>query len=214
MVDETVKAWQVVTKRLCDTLPGEWSIGRSGVKRLLVRRPVEWVVTWVGISRVRREDRPRLLGGLTPLVGHFTDVSVLHGLSTPVAPGAPGDVDLTASDAADTVSTFVEAVLDRASPWTPERLAAEAEEQLAEAPEERGRPLCFQHAAGWRLVLGTGDPLGPAREAADWFEEAYAPKVAVWYRHLADACETGGRTAALRVLEDTRGSAVESLKLR
>lgn len=214
MADETVKAWQKISKQLAGQLPGEWSIGRSGIKTLLVRQPVEWTVLWIGIGRVRRDDRPRLLGGITPLVREFDDVSVMHGVSMPVRPGGPVDVDLTTPDAIDTVREFADLVLERTADWTPERLAAEAEEQLAQAPDDRGTPLTFPDAAGWRVVLGTGDPVGPAREAAAWWEKAAAPEAAPWYRNLADAWETGGRPAALQFLEKTRDAAVESLKLK
>lgn len=214
MADETVKAWQKITKQLRATLPGEWVIGRSGVKTLLVRQPVEWTVLWVGIGRVRRDDRPRLLGGITPLVREFDDVSVTHGVSMPVRPGGPLDIDLTSPEAMDAVRGFVDVVLERTANWTPERLAAEAEEQLAQAPEDRGRPLTFPDAAGWRVVLDRGDPVGPAREAAAWWEKAAAPEAAPWYRNLADAWETGGRPAALHLLEASRDAAVESLQLK
>lgn len=214
MADETVKAWQKISKQLAAELPGEWKIGRSGIKTLLVRQPVEWTVLWVGIGRVRRDDRPRLLGGITPLVREFDDVSITHGVSMPVRPGGPVDVDLTTPDALDTVREFVDVVLERTANWTPERLAAEAEEQLGQAPDDRGTPLTFPDAAGWRVVLDTGDPVGPAREAASWWEKAAAPEAAPWYRKLADAWETGGRTAALQFLEKSRDAAVESLKLK
>lgn len=214
MVDDTVRAWQKLVKELADLLPGEWTVGRSGVKTLLVGQPIEWTVLWLGIGRVRREDQPRLLGGITPLVREFTDVCISHGLSTPVRPGAPVHVDLAAADALDTVHEFAEAVVNRTAPWTPERLAAEAEEQLAQPPHERGRPLTFPDAAGWRVVLGTGDPVPPAREAADWFEAAHAPEAAPWYRRLITAWQSGGRPAALGYLEQQRAEAVASLKLK
>lgn len=213
MADETVKAWQKIVKQLAGSLTGEWSIGGSGVRTMLVRQPVEWVLLWVGISRVRREDRPRLMGGITPLVRQFDGVSVTYGLSTPVRPGAPADVDLTGPDAMDVVDTFVKAVLEEVAPWTPERLAARAEEQLAEAPEDRGRPLTFVDAAGWRVVLNTGDPVEPALAAADWFDKAYGSKRAPWYRDLAGAWQSGGRDATLAFLEANRAAALESLKL-
>lgn len=214
MADETVKAWQEIVKQLAGSLPGEWSVARSGVKTLLVKQPVDWVVLWVGISRVRRDDEPRMMGGLTPLVAEFGDVAAFHGLSTPIRPGAPHTVDMTANDAADAAREFSEAVLNTVAPWTPERLAAEAEDQLSEAPDARGRPLTFPYAAGWRVVRGTADPTGPAREAADWFERKSAPKRAPWFRNLADAWETGSRDAALAFLEANRATALESLKLK
>ncbi|GAB3916919.1 hypothetical protein GCM10011575_33070 [Microlunatus endophyticus] len=214
MADETVKAWQKIAKQLRGTLPGEWSVARSGVRTLLVRQPIDWVVVWVGISRVRRDDMPGLIGGLTSLAGYFNDVNASHGLSTPVGPDSPRTVDLTTPGALDEVSSFATAVLDKVADWTPERLAAEAEEQLAQAPDTRGRPLTFQHASGWRAILGTADGFEPAKEAAEWFAKALAPEYATWYEDLATAWQSGGRAAALQFLQDSRTAAIDSLKLR
>lgn len=214
MADETVKAWQKIVKQLANSLPGQWSVAGSGLRTLLVKQPVNWVVLWIGISRVRREDHPRLMGGITPLVREFEHVSVTYGLTTPIRPGEPADVDLTTPDAVDVVRQFVEAVLETVASWTPERLAEKAEEQLGEAPDDRARPFTFVDAAGWRVVLDTGNPVQPAHAAVEWFENASAPEAAAWYRSLIAAWESGGRDAALDFLEANRAAALKSLKLK
>ena len=214
MADETVKAWQRIARQLGASLPGEWSIARSGLRTALTKQPVEWTVLWVGISRVRRDDQPSLMGGITPLVRPFNDLSVSRGLTTPVRPGDPSSYDLTAADAEDQVRRFTEAALDSVADWTPVRLAEKAEEQFATAPDDRVRPITFIDAAGWRVVLDSSNPVEPAHAAVDWFEKASSPANVSWYRNLISAWESGGRAAALALLEANRAAALESLKLK
>jgi hypothetical protein len=214
VADETVKAWQRITRELVASLPGEWSIARSGVKTALIKKPVEWTVLWIGISRVRRDENPVLMGGITPLVRAFNDLSVSRGLTTPVRPGDPRSYDMTAPDAADDVRRFTEAVLTTVADWTPARLAEKAEEQFAELPDVRAHPITFIDAAGWRVVLDSGDPVEPARAAVEWFEKAASPANVSWYRDLIGAWESGGRDAALDFLEANRAAALESLKIK
>lgn len=214
MSDETAKAWSRIAKTLVSRLPGEWTTGRSGIRTILVRKPVDWVLVWVGLDRVRRDSDPYLLGGLVQLVERF-ELSAGHGLRSDQLPDYPGRVDLTEPTATEVVEKFItEHLLPRVDPWTPDRLAAEAEEQLATPDEQRGRPIVFPLAAGWRVVNETGSPVEPATEAAAWFKDAYSPEDAAWYNDLLQAWQDGGRPAALKYLEDQRAAALASLKLK
>lgn len=214
MSDETAKAWVRIAKSLTSELPGEWTTGGNGIRTILVRRPIEWVLVWVGLDRVRRDDDPYLMGGLVQLVDRFR-LSAGHGLRSDRLPEGPGQVDLTEPTAPDVVRQFItEHVLPRVDEWTPDKLAADAEAQLAIPAEQRGRPLVYQSAAGWRIVNDTGSPVEPASEAAAWFKRALSPADADWYNNLLQAWQDGGRPTALKYLEDQRAAALAGLKLR
>lgn len=88
------------------------------------------------------------------------------------------------------------------------------EAQFAQPESERGRPLVYPDAAGWRVVLETGSPVPPAREAADWFAACGEQQAARWYEALITAWESGGRDGALRYLTEQRDQVLDSLKLR
>lgn len=212
MADSASRSWQAIVKNLSAELPGEWVVGRPGAKAILVRRPTEWTLSWVGLDRVRQTTTPYLLAGVVELIGPFS-LSYEYGLRRGDG-GGPKTVDLLHEDAQAQVRSFVVdqavGVFDR---WTPEALAAEAEEKFALPLAERGRPMLYPSAVGWRVVLGTGSPKVPAREAAEEFEANYGPKEAVWFRDLGGAWQAGGRTAALNYLEQHREAVLASLKL-
>jgi len=146
MSDETAKAWNRIAKSLVSQLPGEWTTGRSGIRTILVRKPVDWVLVWAGVDRSRRDSDPFLIGGQVQLVDRF-QFTVGHGIRSDQLPDHPSKVDLTDPTATEVVRAFItEGLLPRLDQWTPDRLAAEAEDQLAIPDEERGRPL--DHAGG------------------------------------------------------------------
>lgn len=214
MSDETAKAWSRIAKALAAQLPGEWTIGRTGINTILVRRPVEWVLVWAGVDRIRRDSDPYLIGGEVPLVGPF-QLSVGHGLRSDQVPGQARVVDLATPTAPELVGRFIsEQLLPRIDEWTPARLAAESEAQLAQPDDQRQPPIVFPEAAGWRVVLDSGSPVEAAKQAIAWAEDAYSPDDAAWYRDLLQAWESGGREAALRYLEGQRDAALAGLKLK
>lgn len=213
MSDETTKAWNRIARALASELPGDWTVGRSGIARIIVRKPVDWVLVWAGLDRIRRDSDPYLIGGEVPLVDRF-QLSVGHGIRSDQMPNHPRVVNLLEPTAPDLVLRFVsEHLLPRVEPWTPDRLAAEAEAQLAVAADRREPPMVFASAAGWRVVNDNGSPVEPATQAVAWYENAYSPDDAAWYRELLQAWETGGRSAALGYLEDERRTALTKLKL-
>ena len=214
MSDETAKAWNRIAKSLVSQLPGEWTTGRSGIRTILVRKPVDWVLVWAGVDRSRRDSDPFLIGGQVQLVDRF-QFTVGHGIRSDQLPDHPSKVDLTDPTATEVVRAFItEGLLPRLDQWTPDRLAAEAEDQLAIPDEERGRPLVYPLAAGWRVVNDTGSPVEPASQAVAWFKDAYSPDDAAWYSDLLQTWQDGGRPAALKYLEDQRAAALASLKLK
>lgn len=212
MADSASKNWQAIVKGLSAELPGQWRVGRPGAKAILVRCPTEWTLSWVGLDRPRQTTEPYLLAGVAELVGPFS-MTYYHGLRSGDR-GGPKTVDLLQEDARAHVRNFVLdhalGVFDR---WTPQALAAEAEEKFALPPAQRGRPMVYPLAAGWRVALGEGSPEVPASQAAQEFEANYGPKEAVWYRDLGQAWQTGGRTAALDYLKGHRDAVLASLKL-
>lgn len=212
--DPAGKAWQSIARDLVERLPGRWRTAGTGIRTVLVREPIEWVVVWVGTSRMRKSDPPYLMGGEAELVGPPFTLAKGHGIRSDERRGKPSQIDPTAPDAAAAIEAFVvEDVLPRVDPWTPERLAAVAEEQLVVPMRERGRPIIFQNAAGWRVILSDESPEDPAEQAAGWFGESGSPEEAEWYRQLAAAWRSGGRAEALRYLEGERTKALASLKL-
>jgi len=213
-MDDNARAWQQMAKLLRPRLPGEWTQGRSGIRTVLVRQPVEWVLTWVGAVRSRRSNNPTIWVAQTPLVSEWRGGLALgHGVTSD-RPG-PGQIDFTRPDAAEVVERFVlDAGLPRVS-WSARDFAAEAEEQYAQPHAERGRPLVCIDAAAWRVILETGSPVEPALEAAAWLEDtAMASDEGAWHRALVDAWNSGGRAAAMTFLTTNRDAAVASLKLR
>lgn len=214
MSDEAAKAWGRIAKSLVSQLPGEWTTGRSGIRMILVRKPVDWVLVWAGLDRTRRDSDPYLIGGEVALVEPFV-LSAGHGLRSDDVFEYPSRVDLTAPTAPEIVEKFItEHLLPRVEEWTPDRMAAEAEDQLGIPEEERGGPLVYPSAAGWRVVNDTGSPVEPASRAAAWYQDAYSPDDASWYNDLIRAWKDGGRPAALKYLEDQRATALAGLKLK
>ncbi len=213
MADEGGKAWQRIARALAPELPGGWRVGGSGIRTVVAREPIDWVVVWFGASRVRRDDIPCLIGGEASLVGPPFNLSVGHGLRSDTRRDAPKRIDLTEPDATELVRSFVlDDVLPRVKPWTPEALAQEAEAQLAMPLAERGRPLRFPDAAGWRVVLDQGSPEQPVAEFEAWEEGAAAEDIE-WYRKLLQAWQSGGRDAAMSYLAERRDQALTDLKL-
>lgn len=212
MADSASKNWQSIVKSLSAELPGKWTVARPGAKAILVRSPTEWTLSWVGLDRPRQTTEPYLLAGVAELISPFS-LTYDHGLRSG-DDGGPKKVDLLHESAQAQVRDFVldhaVGVFDR---WTPEALAAEAEEQFAVPSGERGRPMLYPLAAGWRVVLGHASPEEPANQAAAEFGANYAPKEAAWYRDLAGAWQSGDRPAALKFLEDHRREVLGSLKL-
>ncbi|WP_375425319.1 hypothetical protein [uncultured Friedmanniella sp.] len=214
MVDETAKRWTGVAARLGERLPGEWAVAGRGVKALLVRQPADWVLVWVGLSRVRGSDRPHLMGGATPLVQGPFHPALRVGLSSDTRRHGPRQFDLTDPEHEDQIEQFVVGdVLPLVEPWSVERFAADAEQQFALPLGERLPPRRWFEVPGWRVLLESGSPVEPAREAAEWARSVQATAIADWHEPLVAAWETGGRAAALGYLREQRAAALAELKV-
>lgn len=212
MADEGGKAWQRALREVVPQLPGEWAIGRPGAKAIIAQQPIEWRLVWVGMDRVRATTTPFLIAGVVPLASPFA-LRYTNGLRSDYSRG-PGKIDLLSPDVADTVLRFVVAdAIPVVNSWPAARMAAVAEEQFAQPPDQRGRPLRYPDAAGWRVVNDTGSPVEPAQQAADQLKASYSPDEAAWYEALVAAWNSGGRPAALAYLEQQRAAALVSLKL-
>jgi len=127
---------------------------------------------WLGMSRSRKTDDPRLMAGVTPLVGPVIGLTSHFGLRSDEVHPRPAysTISLSAPDAQEHVlSFFVNDAWPLMQHGTYEGHANQPEEQLAEPEAEREPPLVFPHAAGWRVVLGTGSPLEPARQSVEKF---------------------------------------------
>ncbi len=183
-----------------------------GASAVLVREPVEWTLTWVGLNRLRKTNTPFLMAGVVPLVEPFSFTGAPYGLRSDAA-RRPGTVDLLAADTFAVVESFV---LDDALPvldsWTPERLADRAEANFALPAGERGHPE-FSSAAGWRAVNDSGSPVEPAREAAELLRAREAEDLAGWYESLVMSFEEGGRPRALEFLEEQRHAGLTRMKV-
>ena len=213
MADETAKLWPRVAAGATARLPDSWVLGGRGIRAVLVRQPVEWLLVWVGLDRVRRDDDPYLMGGIRPLLQPFS-LGYRIGLRSDERLDAPARISMSAPDAEDQVEQFVtRGLMPLVDLWTTDKFAAEAEKQFAQPPEQRERPLAYPEAAGWRVLAGTGSPLEPARQAAQEYGSIGGADLAAWYETFAAAWESGGRPAALALLEEQRSAALTQLKL-
>jgi hypothetical protein len=207
-------AWAGLTERLADELPGTWerSGGRPGLRTVLVRVPVGWLVPWVGVDRVRAGDPLRVLAGVVPLVEPVASLHHRWGLASDLSPWRAW-FDLTTPDGAEELRSFVvEHAIPKLDSYSPAMLAASAEAALAE-PDPARRFATVTQAAGWRVVDGSGSPVEPARVAAERFADLDMPENVTWYEGLADAYGQGGRNTALDWLRDRRTRVLDRLKL-
>lgn len=186
--------------------------GGRGAKALLVRQPVQWTFTWVGLDRVRVADNPFLMAGVVPMVKPFGLSGAPYGLRSDSA-RRPGRVDLLADDAAETVRRFVvDDALPELSRWSEPFLAEVAEKDLAVSARAE-RASHFLQAAGWRVVNDTGSPIEPAEEAAAFYRHRYVPAEAAWFEALIAAWNDGERPAALAYLEEQKVAGLGRLKV-
>jgi hypothetical protein len=123
-------------------------------------------------------------------------------------------VSLSAPDAAEQIQLFFE---EQAWPQMQrgsyEGHAELAEQQLAQPVAERQPPWVFPDAAGWRVVLESGSPVEPARQAIDKLRSLDADDEVAFYEGLVEAWESGGRSAALSYLGEQRDATLTRLKL-
>lgn len=212
MADEGAKAWLRIARSLAADLPGTWRVAGTGIRAVVAREPIDWLVVWFGASRVRRDDDPCLIGGEASLVGPPFNLAIGHGLRSDTRRDGPKRIQLSEPNAVELTRDFVlNDVLPRVERWSPEQLAQEAEDQLARPAAERGRPSRFPDAAGWRVVLDQGSPEQPVAEYKAW-EGAEAASVR-WYDELLEAWRSGGRERALQYLVGQRDQALADLKL-
>jgi hypothetical protein len=209
LADPNGARWPRLLTELAPTLPGEWDIrGGRGAKALLIRQPVGWTFTWIGLYRVRVADDPYLMVGLVPTVMPFS-LNLAYGQRS----DGPGTFNLVADDATAAIRRFL---LDDALPdldtWTESFLAQVAEVSLTRPAAERVSPH-FLQAAGWRVINDTGSPVQPAEEAIAFYRERDATEEASWYQGLIDAWRQGGRTTALSYLEEQRLDGLRRLKI-
>lgn len=218
-MSDDAKAWRALLDELAPTLPGEWRVRTRGRSRppVLVREPVEWTLSWFGMSRPRKTVDPFLMAGVTPLVGHVTSLTSDFGLRSDEVRPRPAyrTVPLTAPEAAEHLRTFFwQDAWPRMEQGTYQAHAERAEAQFAQAPADREPPWVFPEAAGWRVVLGTGSPVEPARQAVETFAAMEGAEDAVaCYTGLVEAWESGGPAAALHQLERQRDATLASLAL-
>ena len=212
VTDNNDRAWKRLAVSLAEALPGEWAIGRPGNNCVLVRIPVDWTFTWIGVERSRKIDDPGLIVGRVGLIGPFR-FGYHHGERSDVF-GGPGKVDLTADNAEQTLFDFITGYgLPQVDLWDAIRMAETCEAQYGRPEAEWGRPIVFPEAAGWRLVFDTGSPEGPAEKAIAWLRGNYAPDEANWYTALLEAWRHGGRAGGLDYLTAQREEALRRLKL-
>jgi len=215
MTDE--RLWRGLLTRLAPKLPGEWRVRGSGRRIVLVQEPMEWTVPWLGMTRSRKTDDPYLMAGVTSLVGPVMGLTSEFGLRSDEVHPRPAyfTISLSAPDAEDLVhSFFVNDAWPLMQHGTYEGHAKQAEEQLAEPEAEREPPWVFPEAAGWRVVLETGSPVEPARQAIEKFRSwGDADDEVVFYQDLIDAWEAGGQPGALAYLQQQRDATVSRLKL-
>jgi hypothetical protein len=204
--------WPRLLKELAPTLPGDWDIcGGRGAKALLIRQPVRWTFTWIGLHRIRVADDPYLMVGLVPTVEPFS-LNLTYGQRSDG--GGPGTFDLVADDVTAAIRRYL---LDDALPdldtWTEPFLAQIAEASLTLSDAERVPAPHFLQAAGWRVINDTGSPVQPAEESIAFYRERDATEEAAWYQSLIDAWHQGGRATALSYLEEQRLDGLRRLKI-
>jgi hypothetical protein len=213
MADPVGSAWLRITRALAQELPGEWTTGGTGGRAVLVSRPDEWMLWWIGLDRIRRDEPTYLVAGAVDLVTPFL-LTYQHGLRSDESRRQPRRVDLRSEDAPEWIRAFVvEDALPILGSWSRERVKQLADEDFAKPPDRRLWPAVFPGLAGWRVVEDTGTPEGTARQAVELFKSKGSAKPAAWYQALLSAWESGGRPAALEYLEDQRAAALASLKL-
>ena len=216
MADDS-RLWRGLLTRLAPTFPGDWQVRGSGRRVVLVKRPVEWTLPWLGMSRTRSTDDPYLMAGVTPLVGPLIGLTSEFGLRSDEVHPRPAyfTVSLAAPEAEEQVRSFF---LNDAWPLmqhgTYEGHATRAEEQFAQPVPNRHPPWVFPDAAGWRVVLGTGSPVEPARQGIEKFRSmGDADQDVAFYQELIEAWEAGGQPAALAYLQEHRDATLSRLKL-
>ncbi len=214
MVDEGAKAWQRAVRELASRLPGEWVVGRPGPKAILVRKPIEWRLVWVGLDRIRSTMTPRVIAGAAPLVYPFS-LRYASGLRSDTWRDGPPNVDLLSPELTGAVERFVvDAGLPVVDSWPEQRMTEVAEQQFAEPAERRHPPRRYLEAAGWRVVNNAGSPAEPARQAADECRKLDYAEGVQWFESLLAAWQAGGRSAALTYLEEQRAAVLDGLNIR
>jgi hypothetical protein len=214
MADPASSAWLRIIRALAQELPGEWTVGGTGGRALLVSQPDEWILWWIGLDRVRRDQPTCLAAGAVELAAPFA-LTYRHGLRSDATRRKPNRVDLLSDDAETWIRDFVvEDAIPALQAWPRERLKQIAEDDSADPPEQRAWPLVAPFLAGWRVVEDSGSPAEPAEHAIQVLAtKPGTAAIAAWYRALLDAWESGGRLAALTFLEDRRAATLASLKL-
>ncbi|MQA81750.1 MAG: hypothetical protein GEV10_25300 [Streptosporangiales bacterium] len=201
--------WQRLAAELRTDLPGDWSLRGKGRMTKLVREPVDWRLCWVGFGKSAYSSAGWLYAAVQPLCTYFggPPMSLNYGIRMDDVEGGPSSVDLTEPGAGDVVRDFLAgpapATFDE---WPLELFGTASERNLARPRDERGTPRFWLLAPGCRVVLDTGSPVEPAREAAAYhleWEDGTAEEAA-YYAGLADAFEAGGRDKALAYLEDRK----------
>jgi hypothetical protein len=214
MADPGASAWQRIARELANTLPGEWTTGLSGAKTVLVSRPDEWILWWIGLDRVRRNEPTYLVAGAVELAAPFV-LTYRHGLRSDATRRKPNRVDLLSDDAERWIRDFVvEDAIPALEAWPRERMKQIAEDDLADPPEQRAWPLVAPFLAGWRVVEDSGSPAEPAEHAIRVLAtKPGTAAMAAWYQALLDAWKSGGRPAALTFLQDQRAATLATLNL-
>lgn len=181
---------------------------------MLVSRPDEWILWWIGLDRVRRDQPTCLAAGAVELAAPFA-LTYRHGLRSDATRRKPNRVDLLSDDAETWIRDFVVGdAIPALEAWPRERMKQIAEDDLAYPPEQRAWPLVAPFLAGWRVVEDAGSPQEPAEHAIQVLAtKPGTDAMAAWYRALLDAWESGGQPAALEFLEDQRAATLASLKL-
>jgi hypothetical protein len=98
MADPAGGAWLRIIRELAQELPGEWTTGGTGGRAVLVSRPDEWVLWWIGLDRVRRDEPTYLVAGAVGLVTPFL-LTYQLGLRSDESRRQPRRVDLLSEGA-------------------------------------------------------------------------------------------------------------------
>jgi hypothetical protein len=202
-------------------LPGEWSVRGKGIRTLLVQDPIEWTVAWIGYDGSPTRPVGWLSAGVQPLVEAFNGFDVRYGTRMDGRPGKPQTIDLTAGNALDVAREFIfDVAVGMITRWPAERLAEVAEKDYALEPRRRGTH--WHQLPGWRVVFDSGSPVEPAAELGSIWEQKARDfkktaesslRAAAFCRNLSAAYESGGRDAALALLEKHRAELVAEQRL-
>lgn len=198
--------WQEIAAGLSDELPGEWSVRGTGAGTILVQEPVDWRLCYVGRETLAHSEADRLYAAVQPLFAPHERLSMQFSTESYGELDGSEYVDMRQSDANERVRAFVTgpaaAMFDE---FPVDLLGRGAERNLERTEGRREANGYWLLAPGARVLSGAESPVGPAKEAAEFFaareDGGFAAR---YYTGLAEAYERGGREAATGYLERRR----------